>query len=105
MKDPQDSRTSTGHAGIRDQLAADRTVLANERTFLAYVRTSLGLLAVGLGVLHFGSSLWIENVLGWTCVVLSVAGLTIGFVRFQHIRHQIARMRREKPGPHHADDT
>jgi putative membrane protein len=46
----EDAQISTQTpAGVRTDLAEDRTVLANERTFASWFRTGFGAVAIGLG--------------------------------------------------------
>ena len=73
---------------LRDHLALERTRLANERTFLAYTRSSLYLVIGGLALIQLegdGDLLWV----GVLSLVLSVAFVVIGIVRFMGLKHQL----------------
>lgn len=73
---------------LRDHLALERTRLANERTFLAYTRSSLYLVIGGLALIQLeghGDLVWV----GSLSLVLSVAFMVIGIVRFMGLKHQL----------------
>jgi putative membrane protein len=42
----------TGDAGVRDELAYDRTHLANQRTYAAWMRTGIAVAAGGIAIAH-----------------------------------------------------
>lgn len=76
--------------GLRDHLAADRTVMANERTFLAYVRTSLTFFIAGATFIRFFDSLTLE-VVGWAFIPVSFLVMVIGVVSFRRGKRVIHR--------------
>jgi len=75
--------------GIRDTLAAQRTVLANERTFLSYLRTGLTFLVGGATFIKFFDSKVLE-IVGWVFIPLAVAAFGFGIYRYKVSRQQIS---------------
>lgn len=73
---------------LRDYLALERSKLANERTLLSYIRTSLYLALGGIAFLqleNFGNINWI----GYIALVLSIAFLIIGIVRYHRFKGRL----------------
>lgn len=75
-------------------LALERTRLANERTFLAYVRTALALVAAGAAVLEFFPETATLRLLAGSLIVCGVLALSLGLVRFFHVRLELNRRAR-----------
>lgn len=73
-----------------DHLALERTKLANERTFLAYFRTFVVFVSSGFVILKVDA---LENLifLGYTFIVMGIALLIIGVIRFLYVRKRIAK--------------
>ena len=74
---------------LRDHLALERTRLANERTFMAYIRSALYLIIGGLALLQLeghGDLAWV----GIVSLVLALAFVIIGVVRFYKLKRQLA---------------
>lgn len=74
---------------LRDHLALERTRLANERTFMAYIRSALYLLVGGLALMQVEGHGDLAGV-GWFSLVLAVAFLLIGAIRFYSLKRQLA---------------
>lgn len=77
--------------GVRDGLAAERTLLAAERTFLAYFRTALAMLVAGIS----GVRLLTEPVLIVVSYTLATCGLLVlilGLFRFVRTRQVTRQM-------------
>jgi len=75
--------------GLRDNLAIERTALANERTMLAYLRSALALGAAGATFIKFFETLPFV-VAGFGLLVLSLAILGVGLLRFLSAKRRIA---------------
>jgi len=81
------------HRSIADCLAIERTVMANERTLLAYFRSSLAVLVVGVTIIKFFASQGMV-ILGYLLLVVGVACITIGLMRFTEMYHRISELGR-----------
>ncbi len=71
-----------------DKLALVRTKLANERTFLAYFRTFVVFLSSGFAILKLDILMNIK-ILGYFFIVIAFVVLSVGFLRFVHIKNKI----------------
>jgi len=69
-------------------LALVRTKLANERTFLAYFRTFVVFLSSGFAILKL-TILSNISVLGYFFIILALIVLTVGIIRFIHVKIEI----------------
>lgn len=78
---------------IRDCMAVERTIMSNERTLLAYVRTALAVLVVAVTVIKFFDSQGMV-ILGYVLLVIGVACVTIGLMRFTEMYHRLAELGR-----------
>ena len=78
MTDSQDPGDGAGSAGIKTDLAEDRTVLANERTFASWLRT--GFAAIGIGLAF--NALFTRMEPSWAPKLIATAFLLIAVVIF-----------------------
>lgn len=76
---------------ISDCLALERTVMANERTLLAYIRTGLAVLVVAVTVIKLFSSQGMV-ILGYVLLVIGVACVTVGLMRFTETHSRLAEL-------------
>jgi len=76
--------------GLREHLAAARSILANERTFLAYQRTALTELAVAATFIRFFDHPAL-TLIGWALVPASLVTMALGLLRYRRMRKLIRR--------------
>lgn len=80
----------------RDELAFGQTFMALTRTFLAFCRTALGFLASGAGLIILQSYHPLV-VVGYICIVLSIAVLLYGTWYCRNAKKKIEKiMEKEK---------
>lgn len=75
---------------LRDYLSLERTRLAGERTLLMFIRASLYLLLGGIAIVQLEGFNEIKA-LGFLSVVLSIILVTIGLIRFIHLKNQLTK--------------
>ncbi len=81
---------------IRDELAFGQTYMALTRTFLAFCRTALGFLASGAGLIILQSYHPLV-VVGYVCIILSIAVLIYGVWYCRKAKKKIEKiMKNEK---------
>lgn len=97
MKQPLERRPGED-TRLRDELAVDRTSLANERTLLAYLRSGIALVLAGVTFIHFSLRDWFAFV-GVLCVVIGVAALVLGAVRYRITHRHIDAVRKRLASP------
>lgn len=89
---------------IREHLALERTKLANERTILSYIRASLYLLIGGLALIQIKEYEHIKWI-GYLSLIICVAFITIGIVRYIALDRKLKRLLRPENNPLKKKDT
>ena len=79
--------------GVRDGLAAERTVLAAERTFLAYVRSAFAMFVAGVSGAHLLSHPALKST-GYVLTLLSIGVFVVGIFRFRASLKETRKMLR-----------
>ena len=88
------SRFEVSEMILRDRLAADRTCLTNQSTFLAYIRTALTFFVAGVTFIKF-FEISIVEIIGWVFIPASVLTFWLGFYRYNRMRLNLKKLRRE----------
>lgn len=73
---------------LREHLAIERTRLSNETTLLAYIRTGLYFIVAGSTLGHLIETVF-WNIAGPPLIIIGVAIMTLGVVRFRKVSKNI----------------
>ena len=104
MNDTLYQRFIGSRLGLREHLAAARSILANERTFLAYQRTALTELAVAATFIRFFDHPAL-TVIGWLLVPASVVTMALGLGRYRRMHKLIHHLEENALRPDAPDES